>query len=354
MNWLQHPIPQPDQRYKLTAIKRQEQLTKPAGSLGDLEYLAIRLAALQATNMPSVDKVWISIFAADHGIANAGVSAFPQAVTAEMVRNFVHGGAAISVLAKQHQAHLEIVDVGVASSLTELNIIHQKIALGTANFLTQPAMTEKQLLLALQAGRDAVTRALADNSDLFIAGDMGIANTSSATAIACRLLNVNAQHLTGAGTGLDHSGIQHKAKVIQQALNKHASAGDLPLSVLQHFGGFEIAALTGAYLAAAQQHIPILVDGFICSVAALVATRINADIKPWLLFAHKSQEQGHQLILQALQAKALLNINMRLGEASGAAVAIPLLRSACALHKQMATFAQAQVSDANNKQTKSP
>ena len=345
MDWLKTPISQPEQSYQQTAIKRQEQLTKPAGSLGDLEQLAIKLAAMQATDTPGVDKIWISIFAADHGIANSGVSAFPQSVTAEMVKNFVHGGAAISVLAKQHQAHLEIVDVGVASSLAELNIIHQKVALGTANFLTQSAMTKKQLAQALQAGKDAVTRALADQSQLFIAGEMGIANTSSATAIACALLNVSAEQLTGAGTGLDSAGIARKAKIIQTALDKHKVQSDAPLSVIQTYGGFEIAALTGAYLAAAQQQLPVLIDGFICSIAALVATRINADIKPWLIFSHSSQEQGHIVILDALGAKPLLNLNMRLGEASGAAVAIPLLRSACALHNQMATFSEAQVSE---------
>ena len=345
MDWLKHPIPKPDQNYQQAAINRQEQLTKPSGSLGELEQLAIKLAALQATHTPSVDKIWISIFAADHGIADAGVSAFPQAVTAEMVKNFVHGGAAISVLAKQHQAHLEIIDVGVASSLVDLDIIHQKVALGTANFLTQSAMTEMQLALALQAGKDAVSRALAEHSQLFIAGEMGIANTSSATAIACHVLGMNAQQLTGAGTGLDTSGIEHKASIIQQALDNHKVSLSTPLSALQHLGGFEIAALTAAYLAAAQQQLPVLVDGFICSVAALLATQINADIKPWLIYAHQSQEQGHTVILAALDAKPLLSLKMRLGEASGAAVAIPLLKSACALHNQMATFAQAQVSE---------
>ena len=344
MDWIQQPIAPPAQAYQKKAIKRQQQLTKPASSLGELEQLAVRLAAMQATETPCVDKVWISIFAADHGIADAGVSAFPQAVTAEMVKNFVHGGAAISVLAKQHHAQLEIIDVGVAGSLVDLNIIHQKVALGTANFLTQPAMTEQQLWRALQAGKDTITRALADNSQLFIAGEMGIANTSSATAIACHLLEMNAQQLTGAGTGLDTSGIEHKARIIQQALDKHKNIPSTPLSALQNFGGFEIAALTGAYLAAAQQQLPVLVDGFICSVAALIASQINSNIKPWLIFAHCSHEQGHKLILRALDANPLLNLNMRLGEASGAALAIPLLRSACALHNQMATFAQAQVS----------
>lgn len=344
MDWLTNPIPAPDKNFQYTANRRQEQLTKPPGSLGDLEKLAIRLAALQATATPSVDNVWISIFAADHGIANAGVSAFPQSVTAEMVKNFASGGAAINVLAKQHQAHLEIIDVGVASSLLDLNIIHQKVALGTANMLTHPAMTERQLTQALQAGKDAITRARSHQCQLFIAGEMGIANTSSATAIACALLHTNVEQLTGAGTGLNQSGITHKAHIIQQVLNRHQEIPPTALSTLRCLGGFEIAALTAAYLAAAQQRIPILVDGFICSVAALVATYLNPELKAWLIFAHCSQEKGHKIILDHLNALPLLKLNMRLGEASGAAVAIPLLRSACLLHQQMATFTEAQVS----------
>ncbi len=344
MDWLAYSIPSPDQRYLLAAVSRQQQLTKPAGSLGELEQLAIRLASLQCTDQPSVDNIWISIFASDHGIAAEGVSAFPQAVTAEMVKNFVQGGAAINVLAKQHHAHLEIIDVGVAANLNDLDIVHNKVAKGTANFLHQAAMTAEQLQAALNAGKTAVERALQQNSQLFIAGEMGIANTSSATAIACSLLNLDAQQLTGAGTGLAAEGIYHKAHIIQQALSLHADISPLSLTILQYFGGFEIAALTGAYMAAAQQQLPILVDGFICSVAALISTRLNPDISPWLIYAHHSKEQGHQLILDTLEAKPLLNLNMRLGEASGAALAIPLLRSACALHTQMATFAQAQVS----------
>jgi len=344
MHWLTDPIPSPDQRYLLAALSHQKQLTKPLGALGELENIAVRLAAMQASNKPSIDKVWISLFAADHGIANANVSAFPQAVTAEMVKNFVRGGAAISVLAQLYQAQLEIIDVGVASDLSKLTIIHQKIAYGTANFLNQSAMTENQLQDALKAGKDAIKRASADNSQLFIAGEMGIANTSSATAIACKLLNLNAKQLTGAGTGLKDKEIQHKAAIIQQALENKKEIPPIPLEILQYFGGFEIAALVGAYIAAAQNSLPVLVDGFICTVAALVAKRINPDLKQWLFYAHCSHEQGHQLILDELQAKPLLNLNMRLGEASGAAVAIPLLRSACALHSKMATFEQAQVS----------
>lgn len=344
MEWLHKPIASPDQRYFLAAITRQQQLTKPVGSLGKLEDLAVKLASLQSQANPSVDKAWISIFAADHGIANTGVSAFPQAVTAEMVKNFVNGGAAISVLAKQNKAHLEIIDAGVASSLDGLAIIHHKVALGTANFLQQPAMTEIQLSQALLAGKEAATRALQHKSNLFIAGEMGIANTSSATAVACHLLKLNASKLTGAGTGLNKEKIQEKALIIQQALFRVSDIKATPLNALQYFGGFEIAALVGAYLAAAQNSLVILVDGFICTVAALVATKINPDLKPWLIYSHQSQEQGHKIILEELKAEPLLNLNMRLGEASGAAVALPLLNSACLLHQNMATFEQAKVS----------
>ncbi len=344
MKWLSNAINSPDQRYLLAAVTRQQQLTKPAGSLGKLESLAVKLASLQSSASPSVDKAWISIFAADHGIATSGVSAFPQSVTAEMVKNFADGGAAINVLAKQHKAHLEIIDVGVACSLDHLKIIHRKVAAGTASFLHQAAMSEAQLAQALSHGKEAVSRALQHRSNLFIAGEMGIANTSSATAVACHLLKVNAAKLTGAGTGLNHEKTQEKALTIQQALYKFSDIEATPLNALQYFGGFEIAALVGAYLAAAQNGLVILVDGFICTVAALVATKINPNLKPWLIYSHQSQEQGHKIILEALQAEPLLDLGMRLGEASGAAVALPLLNSACLLHQQMATFEQAQVS----------
>ncbi|NOQ62912.1 MAG: nicotinate-nucleotide--dimethylbenzimidazole phosphoribosyltransferase [Methyloprofundus sp.] len=343
MDCLNKAIPAPDAYYQHKALERQQQLTKPAGSLGKLEQLAVQLAAMQATESPCVDKVWISIFAADHGIAHEGVSAFPQSVSAEMVKNFVKGGAAINVLARQYQAKLEIIDVGIAADLSGLNIIQQKVGLGTANFLHQAAMSEAQLNAALQVGIDAVKRARSEHSQLFIAGEMGIANTSSATAIACYLLDIKAEQLTGAGTGLDAGKIQRKAQIIQQALDKYQGICTTPLAILRYLGGFEIAALTAAYLSAAQQKLPILVDGFICSVSALLASHINPTLKPWLIFSHCSQEQGHQIILDRLAAAPLLNLNMRLGEASGAAMAIPILRSACALHSQMATFEQAQV-----------
>lgn len=326
------------------AKEQQSNLTKPAGSLGQLETLAIRLAAMQGTLNPSVDRVWTSVFAADHGVAAQGVSAFPQVVTQQMLRNFVEGGAAISVLAKGLNGCLEVIDVGVVEDLRLPSVINDRVAPGTADFSQLPAMTETQLSAALTAGRRAVERALTQRSQLFIGGEMGIGNTTAATALACALLALPAKDVAGPGTGLDAQGVRHKIDVIDRALALHNEAITSPLYALACLGGFEIAALTGAYVYCAQLGLPVLVDGFIASVSALAATRINPGVSAWLIYSHQSAEPGHQVILDALDAKPLLALNMRLGEGSGAAVALPLLRMACALHNDMATFDQAGVS----------
>jgi len=327
------------------AKERQAQLTKPPGSLGKLEELAVMFSAIQKTQRPTVDKVHITIFAADHGIADEGVSAFPQSVTTEMIKNFSRGGAAISVLAKEQNAKLEVVNLGTVIEVGELEgVISSCIAKSTANFSRQAAMTETQLEKAFQAGEAAVQRALDAAANVFIGGEMGIANTSSATALACAYLNKAAIEIAGAGTGLDEGGISHKAQVIQQALEKHQASALNAVDILRFFGGFEIAALTGAYLFAAQKGLPVVVDGFITTAAALAAVKINAECANWFIYSHQSDEQGHKRILKALNAEPLINLNMRLGEGSGAAIAIPLLRQACAIHSNMATFAEAGVS----------
>lgn len=344
-DWLVQPCAVPDETARTAALVRQGLLTKPPGALGQLEDAAVRFAAWQAAAQPQVERVHISVFAADHGIAAEGVSAFPQAVTAEMVRNFARGGAAISVLAKQLDATLEVVNLGTVSAVEPLaNVRDERIAAGTANFAQQAAMTEAQLAQALQAGQAALLRAKQANAQLFIGGEMGIANTTSASAIACALLQESPQLLSGPGTGLDSKGVAHKADVIRRALELHKVDPAQSLEVLRHVGGFEIAALTGACLAAAQHGIPVLVDGFISSVAALAAVRFNPDVAGWLLFAHASAEPGHQRVLAALDAQPLLQLGMRLGEGSGAAMAVPILRLACALHNGMATFEGAGVS----------
>ena len=328
------------------ARARQASLTKPPGSLGRLEDAAITLAALQRRAAPTVDRVWISVFAADHGVAAEGVSAFPQIVTGEMVRNFASGGAAISVLARALGATLEVVNLGTVNDPGDIDGVRRAIiSAQTANFCEAPAMTSAQLDAAFAAGAVSVTAARAAGAELFIGGEMGIANTTAATALACALLAQPPQALAGAGTGLDAAGIAHKCDVVTRALARHRDA-DSAIEQLRSLGGFEIAALAGAYIAAAQAGLPCLVDGFISTSAALAAVRINPGVRDWLLFAHCSHERGHAALLQALDARPLLALDMRLGEASGAAAAVPLLRLACALHAQMATFAQAGVSEA--------
>ena len=345
-NWLAQPCATLNEISRAAALARQGQLTKPPGSLGKLEAIAVQLSALQGTERPQVERVHISIFAADHGVAAEGVSAFPQAVTAEMVKNFARGGAAISVLAKQIDATLEVINLGTAFLVEPLEQVRdEQIAPGTANFAQGPAMTAAQLAAALQAGRAAALRAKQDGAHLFIGGEMGIANTTSASAIACALLQESPQLLAGPGTGLDSKGVEHKAAVIRRALDLHRAGLAQPLDVLRHVGGFEIAALAGAYICAAQNGLAVLVDGFISSTAALVAARIQPGARDWMMFAHTSAEPGHRRVLAALDAQPLLQLGMRLGEGSGAATAVPLLRLACALHNNMATFAEAGVSD---------
>ena len=345
-SWWLNPCKSIDAQSVEQAEARQQQLTKPAGSLGRLESVAVQLAGMQGQVKPTLDHLWIALFAGDHGVVAEGVSAFPQEVTGQMLHNFVNGGAAISVLARQLGASLEVVDLGTINPALNLTgVRHLNIGPGTANFVEAAAMTQTQGELALQAGRDSAQRALAAGAQLFIGGEMGIGNTTSASAVACALLDCPVVHLTGPGTGLNTAGVSHKAQVIERALALHnAQRGDA-LQTLYNLGGFEIAALVGAYLACAQEGVAVLVDGFICSVAALVAVRLNPQSRPWLLFGHRGAEPGHRHVLEALGAEPLLDLGLRLGEGSGAALAVPLLRLACDLHGQMATFAEAAVAD---------
>ena len=342
-DWLNDPIKVPDEQIRQAAIEHQGQLTKPPGALGRLEEIAIQLAALQGRERPAVEQVRITVFAADHGVAEERVSAFPQAVTAEMVKNFASGGAAISVMARSIGAVLEVVNLGTAHATGPLGeVTDLGLGPGTANFIHEAAMSGGQLAAALNAGRQAAAQA---EADLFIGGEMGIANTTAASALACALLGATPEQLAGPGTGLDQNGVLHKAGVIQRGLDRHLPHIDSPLEALRRLGGFEIAALSGACIASAQAGVPLLVDGFISSVAALTAVHLRPDLLPWLLFSHASAEPGHRRVLDALDAQPLLDLGMRLGEGSGAAAAVPLLRIACALHNEMATFAEASVSE---------
>ncbi len=347
LRWLAEPCLPIDALAADAARRRQEQLTKPRGSLGRLEEIAIRLAGLQGTSTPSPDPVQILLFAADHGVAAEGVSAYPQTVTVQMVRNIAAGGAAISVLARVLDARIEILDLGTAEDPGPIpGVRSERIGPGAGNIAQGPAMSDVQLVTAMNVGRAAAARAVDSGARLLIGGEMGIANTTAATALACALLDLPADELVGPGTGLDAEGVARKADVIATALALHAGPDRSPLHLLGRLGGFELAAITGAFITAAQRGLPVLVDGFIVTAAAIAAVRIQPEVLDWMLFAHGSAEPGHRRMLEALDADPLLDLDLRLGEGSGAAVAVPILRLACALHQQMATFGEAGVSEA--------
>lgn len=345
-SWHEDAIMVLNEHAREQAQQRQSVLTKPPGALGELENIAIRLAAMQGTVVPKIEKPSIVVFAGDHGIVEEGVSAFPQDVTAQMVDNFVNGGAAISVLAKNINAHLLVVDAGVRHPVAKTQAVwSSRVANGTDNFRRGPAMSPSACLQALMLGKEVVDKLVEQGMDMFIGGEMGIGNTTSATALAVCATGVEVSRLTGPGTGLDGSGVAKKVKVITDALDRVAIDFTKPLECLAYFGGFEIIAMVGAYLRCAQTGIPILVDGFISSVAALYATRLNTPSRDWMLFGHQSKEPGHQHVLQALNAQPLLSLDMRLGEGSGAAVAYTVVQSALALHRDMATFTSAGVAE---------
>jgi nicotinate-nucleotide--dimethylbenzimidazole phosphoribosyltransferase len=342
-DWVTQPCPAVSAAHREAAAARQSQLTKPAGALGRLETLAIELAGLQHTETPRAARALIIVFAGDHGIAAQGVSAYPQQVTIAMLANFAAGGAAISVLARELGSSLEVVDAGTLAEAPMPGVLTDKPRRGSRDFSKEAALLPQELVFALDCGRRAVSRA--SEPDLLILGEMGIGNTTSAAAMAAALLGASASEITGLGTGLDAAGRERKADIIEAALAFHGLAGAAPDQILCAVGGLEIAAIAGAIIAAAQRRIPVLVDGFIVSVAALAASRLNPSCRPYLIFSHRSAEQGHRLVLEALDAQPLLDLDLRLGEGSGAALALPILRLACALHNGMATFAEAAVPD---------
>jgi nicotinate-nucleotide--dimethylbenzimidazole phosphoribosyltransferase len=323
--------------------RKIDQKTKPLGSLGQLESLALQVGLCQNSLTPSLNKPCILIFAGDHGIVEAGVSAYPQTVTAQMVANFLAGGAAINVFAKQHGIELLIVDAGVNTDLkSHARLIDAKIAKATQNFLTDPAMTEKQCDQALQAGAAQVLRQQQSGCNCIGFGEMGIGNSSSAAVLMNRLTGLSLVRCVGRGTGLNDGQLQHKMTVLQRALNRHKGTIE-PISLLATFGGFEIAMMVGAYLKAAELGMLIIVDGFIASTALLIASKLYPQVIDYCVFSHVSSEQGHQALLQQFNAKPLLNLGLRLGEGSGIALAYPLLQSAVMFLNEMATFAEAGV-----------
>jgi nicotinate-nucleotide--dimethylbenzimidazole phosphoribosyltransferase len=320
-----------------------DQKTKPRGSLGQLETLALQIGRIQNSLTPSLNKPSVLIFAGDHGIVEAGVSAYPQTVTRQMIANFLAGGAAISVFARQHNIDLLIVDAGVNADLTSHpKLIDAKIGKGTQNFLTLPAMTAEECAKALQAGADHVLRQHQNGCNCIGFGEMGIGNSSSAALLMHRLTGLSLVRCVGRGTGLNDAQLQHKVIVLQRSLNLHRAVTET-LDVLATFGGFEIAMMVGAYLKAAELGMLILVDGFIAGTALLVAQKLHPHVLDYCIFSHVSSEQGHQALLHQFNAKPLLNLELRLGEGSGIALAYPLVQSAVVFLNEMATFAEAGV-----------
>lgn len=317
--------------------------TKPPGSLGQLEALALQIGLIQLSERPVVLRPVTIVFAGDHGIAAEGVSPYPQAVTAQMVANFLAGGAAINAFSGVAQSTLEIVDAGVASPLPLSDrLVSLPVARGTRNFATEPAMTREEAMTALAAGAARVRLHASLGTNVIGFGEMGIANTSSAACLMSRLLDVPIDACVGRGTGLDDQGLAHKRAVLGRALVKHSHA-IAPLDVLATFGGFEIAMMTGAYLAAASERMTILVDGFIATAALLVAERIAPGVRDYCVFSHTSHEAGHRRMLEHFGAKPLLALDLRLGEGTGAALALPLVRAAAAFLSEMASFESAGV-----------
>jgi nicotinate-nucleotide--dimethylbenzimidazole phosphoribosyltransferase len=320
--------------------------TKPLGSLGRLESLALRLGQVLGTEAPALVQPQMLVCAGDHGLAAKGVSAFPSDVTWQMVENFLAGGAAVSVLARQHGLQLTVVDCGVARRIAPREaqpgaprLLVRNVAPGTQDASVGPAMSAGQCAQALLNGMEVV-RALPGNALLL--GEMGIGNTSVASLLLARLAGLPLAEVTGAGTGLDPAGIERKRAVLQQALDANAGATS-PLDALAALGGYEVATLVGAVLQAAAERRVIVVDGFITSAAVLVASRLQPAVLQRCVFAHRSGERGHSLMLAQMQAEPLLDLGLRLGEGSGAALAWPLLQSACAVLAEMASFASAGV-----------
>lgn len=336
-------IEMPDQKLK-DAIKSKIDLkTKPLGSLGVLETTAQKICTIQNTLSPEISCPAILVCAADHGIVEEGVSPYPQDVTWQMVMNFIGGGAAINVFARQHNLQLLVADAGVKYDFApSAPILHQKVRKGTRNFAVEPAMTSEECNMAMQHGADIINDLSAKGCNTVIFGEMGIGNTTSATALFCKYSTTEPRKATGAGTGLDQKGIEHKSNVIARSLAKYGHISD-PFEILCTLGGLEIAMIAGAMLQAAHNRMLILVDGFIVTSALMAAHAINPNILEYCIFTHQSDEQGHKLMLDYLGARPILNLSMRLGEGTGAAVAYPLIVSAVKFVNEMSSFEEAGV-----------
>ncbi len=337
-----------DKQAMAAAQARQDSLTKPPGSLGRLEELSVQLAGIQGKAQPQIKNKAIITMAGDHGVLAEKVGNWPQEVTAQMVQNFLAGGAGINVLARQIGARVVVVDMGVAGDIKDAKLLSRKVAKGTQNIALGPAMTEAQAEKTIETGIEIVNAESKKGLDIVGTGDMGIGNTTPSAAICAVFSGRSSAEVTGRGTGIDDEQLKHKIEVIERALAVNKPDPSKPLEVLAKVGGFEIGGLVGVMLGAASQKVPVMVDGFISGGAAMVAVALAPQVKDYLIAAHVSAERGHRLMLEHLGLKPLVDMEMRLGEGTGAALGIFLAEAACRILSEMATFGEAEVSEKSN------
>lgn len=335
-----------DQKAMEEARKRQDDLTKPQGSLGQLESLSIQVAGIKGNTRPKITHKVIFTLAADHGVTEERVSAYPSEVTPQMVYNFLRGGAGINILARHVGARVVVADLGVASIFEQNpDLKNKKVALGTQNMAKGPAMSREEAIRSIEAGIELVEEELAKGIDILGTGDMGIGNTTPSSAITAAITEADVESVTGRGTGLDDAGWKRKVDVIRKTLTTNQPDPKDAIDVLAKVGGFEIGGIAGVILAGARHRIPVVIDGFISGAAALIATSLSPQVKPYLIASHQSVEQGHKIVLDFLGLKPLLNLNLRLGEGTGATLGIFLVEASLKILDEMATFADAGVSE---------
>lgn len=325
------------------AENRLDQLTKPKGSLGKLEKMAIKLAGISSELYPSFEKKTHLVMAGDHGVVAEGVSAFPQEVTTQMVHNFLNNGAAINVLAAEIGTEIQIIDMGMVDDLEQEDLIIKKVKNGTDNMVKGRAMSQKEAIQSLEAGIEIVEEYINSGSKVICIGEMGIGNTTASSAIIAVITQANLKDIVGFGTGLDQAGVEHKIEIIKTALEKNNPNPENAVDILSAVGGLEIAGMAGVIIGAAANNIPVVMDGLISGAAALIAQKLNPEVVNYLIPSHSSVEPGHKKVYEQLELNPFLDLDMRLGEGTGAVLAMPFLDTSISLMKKMATFAEAAV-----------
>lgn len=327
------------------ARERQDTLTKPPSSLGTLEEISIQIAGITSNPTPRIKNKVIITMAGDHGVTEAGVSAYPNEITGQMIYNFLSGGAAINVLARHVGARVVVVDMGVAADIESETLVDKKIGYGTANMINGPAMTYEDAVRSIEAGIEVLELEVEKGMDIVGVGDMGIGNTTPSSAIAAVITGEAVREVTGRGAGIDDNTLENKIKVVEEAIIVNQPNKKDPIDVLAKVGGFEIGGMAGVMLAAASHRIPVVIDGFISGAAALIAYEIAPAVKDYMIAAHRSVERGHSVVLDYIYLKPLLDLDMRLGEGTGAALGICVVEAACKILNEMATFEEAGVSE---------